>query len=85
MYIKHITLKPAHGGYIICCDKYKKAEGEYDGMRHVGEHKIVVEDSAEAMDIVDQLFAASMEGMEVMDLPTGDGNENKGTNLLEHE
>lgn len=87
-YIKNVVLKPAHGGYIICCDKHQKTDGEYEGMRYVGEYKIVVEDSSEAISMVDTLFAASVEGS-MVDLPMPSSShgtgENKGTNLLEHK
>jgi hypothetical protein len=58
--IKNIKLEPAVGGYIIKYDCYKKQEGDYDGMRYIGEKKIVQEDGKKALAMVDELFEASM-------------------------
>ena len=79
-------MTPAEGGYIITMDKCKKSSGEYEGVRYVGEHKIDVEDGEEAIEILDQLYRASMEGMEMMleDYSKGDrGSED--TNLMSQE
>lgn len=84
-YIKNITLKPAEGGYIICCDKHKEQPDSYDGMRYMGEHKIVVEDPTEAMEIVDELFNKSVDGG-LIELPEPNSESgNKGTNLISHD
>ena len=83
-YIKNVRLVPAEGGYIVSCDKHQKSPDSYDGMRYVGEHKIVVEDGAEAIKIVDELFEASVEGGEI-ELPEPSQEENKSTNLMTHE
>jgi len=64
--IKNIKMMPAEGGYIISMDKCKKGDGDYEGTRYIGEHKIVVEDSSEAISILDELYEASMKGMEMM-------------------
>lgn len=82
-YIKDVRLQPAEGGYIITCSKHKKSHDSYDGMRYMGEHKIVVEDAAEAMEIVDDLFKSSVEGG-LIELPEGkeDGGD---TNLMKQE
>lgn len=84
--IKNVKLYPAQGGYIITVDKCKKGSGEYDGVRYIGEHKIVVEDPAKAMDIVDELYEASMEGMEIMlESYEEGGSDQEDTNLMNQE
>jgi len=59
--IKHIKLEPAEGGYIIKYDCYEPNVDTYDGLKHIGEKKVVLEDGKDAIAKVDELYEMSME------------------------
>ena len=65
-FYKNPVLCPAEGGYIVKADKCMVSKDAYDGTRHVGEHKEVFEDGAEALARLDELFKAQAAGMKMM-------------------